>query len=133
MKKEVEDLLTKAINFNNAEELKKKNSRNKSSKKIPKNENNKNKSKVSKRQKRKENVKNNGAPIKKIDFQFLACKCAYNCKYLDNDTRKNIFDHYWQLESWDSQTNFLITTTKQVILLLFLISLTILEFLKQST
>ena len=59
-------------------------------------------------------IRNNGTVCNKLEFSYYRCKCHYNCKELDFDTRKNIYDFYWDLGSFDAQTNYMISTTRQV-------------------
>ena len=85
----------------------------------PKKKINKKKSKLALTEKGQAYVRNNGTIYEKMEFEFVSCKCSYGCRDVDIDTRKILFDQFWKLGSWDSQTSFLVTTTKQVILLLF--------------
>ena len=56
----------------------------------------------------------NGEICKGKRFNFLPCGCKYDCKKLDLEARKNIFQYFWNLASWDSQTAFICSTAKQV-------------------
>ena len=56
----------------------------------------------------------NGEICPQKEFTFHDCKCNFNCKSLTTEERKNIFEHFWKLGSWDSQTTFICSTTKQV-------------------
>lgn len=42
------------------------------------------------------------------------CKCQYDCDQLPEERRKRIFERYWGLQSWDSQTAFLAGQIKKV-------------------
>ena len=46
-------------------------------------------------------------PVPKRTFTFITCKCKLNCFKLDEASRRIIFDNFWALENWNSQTKFL--------------------------
>ena len=56
----------------------------------------------------------NGKPVPERMFQFISCKCRFDCGQLDEPSRQKLFDDFWALESWNSQTVFLRSCMKYV-------------------
>ena len=40
-------------------------------------------------------------------YKLIQCRCRNDCKQIPNSKRKEIFDNFWALGSWDSQSQFL--------------------------
>ncbi|XP_018021044.1 uncharacterized protein LOC108677334 [Hyalella azteca] len=47
-------------------------------------------------------------------FKFITCKCNNDCHDLSLEMRRQVFDNFWQLGSWNAQSSFLRSTMTEV-------------------
>ena len=58
---------------------------------------------------------NKGKVKNNVEFEYRKCNCLFKCStHLDFDTRKSIFDWFWGLANWNSQTLFIKASVKEV-------------------
>ena len=55
-----------------------------------------------------------GKSVPAREFNSVECKCPNECKTITTETKKFLFQQYWELCSWDSQNAFLIRNVKEV-------------------
>lgn len=47
-------------------------------------------------------------------FMYIKCKCSNDCNDLSLEMRRQIFEDFWRLGSWDAQSSFLRSTMTEV-------------------
>lgn len=52
-----------------------------------------------------------GKFVPKKSFKFHICSCTNDCKTINFEERQDIFDKYWGMQSWQAQSNFILSAT----------------------
>lgn len=52
-------------------------------------------------------ITRDGKTVADRQFEFFKCKCRFDCHTLNENSRQKLFDDFWALGSWNSQTVFL--------------------------
>ena len=47
-------------------------------------------------------------------FKYITCKCANDCDDLTQEMRRQLYEDFWRMGSWDAQSSFLRSTMKEV-------------------